>query len=102
MVVVMDGSRVPSGVASGVVEAAPRVLIEGVGRTFVASAGEVEALREVNMTIPDGQFCCQVGPSGCGKTTLLRIVAGLSNPSRGRVVVRHDDAARQARAVVFQ
>jgi NitT/TauT family transport system ATP-binding protein len=85
-----------------VLDAGWRVLIEGVGRSFLTSAGEVVALRAVNLAIPDGQFCCLVGPSGCGKTTLLRIVAGLANPSSGRVEVRHDDPARQARSVVFQ
>ncbi|MCU1374276.1 MAG: hypothetical protein JWO68_1562 [Actinomycetia bacterium] len=83
-------------------DAGPRVKIEGVGRSFLTSAGEVVALREVDLTIPDGQFCCLVGPSGCGKTTLLRIVAGIANPSAGRVEVRHDDPARMARSVVFQ
>jgi NitT/TauT family transport system ATP-binding protein len=87
---------------TSVVDAGCRVLIDGVGRSFLTSAGEVVALRAVNLTIPDGQFCCLVGPSGCGKTTLLRIVAGLASPSSGRVEVRHDDPARQARSIVFQ
>lgn len=81
----------------------PRVAIEGVGRRFQTAGGrEVVALEDVDLTIPDGEFCCLVGPSGCGKTTLLRIVAGLSRPSRGRVAIRHDDPSRQARSVVFQ
>jgi ABC-type nitrate/sulfonate/bicarbonate transport system ATPase subunit len=80
----------------------PRVRIDGVGRSFLTSTGEVVALRSVDLMVPDGQFCCLVGPSGCGKTTLLRIVAGLVSPSSGRVEVRHDDPDRQARSVVFQ
>jgi NitT/TauT family transport system ATP-binding protein len=98
MVLVTDRSvqRTPTG------EGGPRVKITDVGRSFLTPAGEVSALRDVNLTIPDGEFCCLVGPSGCGKTTLLRIVAGLERPSGGRVEVRHDDPARQARSVVFQ
>ncbi|MER5628024.1 ABC transporter ATP-binding protein [Streptosporangium sp. NPDC002544] len=80
----------------------PRVTIQGVGRTFPSATGDVVALQEVDLDIPDGQFCCLVGPSGCGKTTLLRILAGLANPSVGRAVVRHDDPTRLARSVVFQ
>lgn len=80
----------------------PRVRIEGVGRSFVARSTEVVALQEVDLDIEDGEFCCLVGPSGCGKTTLLRIIAGLVNPSSGQVLVRHDDPSRQAMSVVFQ
>lgn len=44
-----------------------------------------EALLDVNLEIEPGEFIVLVGPSGCGKTTLLRIVAGLENPSEGSV-----------------
>lgn len=47
----------------------------------------VEAVREVDLTINDGEFVSLVGPSGCGKSTLLRIVAGLDRPSSGTVFV---------------
>jgi NitT/TauT family transport system ATP-binding protein len=79
-----------------------RVVVEGVARSFLTKTGELFALREVDFSVPDGQFCSLVGPSGCGKTTLLRIIAGLTQPTSGRVTIRHDDPARQARSVVFQ
>jgi NitT/TauT family transport system ATP-binding protein len=82
--------------------AEPRVSVEGVSRTFLTRTAEVTALKDVNLTVPEGQFCCLVGPSGCGKTTLLRMMAGLTRPSAGRVSVRHDDPSRPARSVVFQ
>jgi len=40
------------------------------------------ALKNINLTIPSGEFVVILGPSGCGKTTLLRIIAGLKNPLR--------------------
>lgn len=52
-----------------------------VSKTF----GAVEALKSINLDIHDGELFAVLGPSGCGKTTLLRIIAGLEKPTRGRV-----------------
>ena len=46
--------------------------------------GSVVAVQNVNLHIPHGRFVCFLGPSGCGKTTLLRLIAGLEKPTRGR------------------
>jgi len=47
--------------------------------------GEIEALRDVSLTIEEHEFVCLVGPSGCGKTTLLKIIAGLLEASSGLI-----------------
>ena len=49
--------------------------------------GPVVAVRDVNLDLPHGQFVCFLGPSGCGKTTLLRLIAGLEQPSNGRILL---------------
>jgi NitT/TauT family transport system ATP-binding protein len=61
-------------------------------------------LEEIDLRIATREFVAVVGPSGCGKTTLLRIVAGLIPPSRGRVLVdgRQVSAPGRDRAMVFQ
>ena len=61
--------------------------IENVSKTFVSgdSGEEVIALKDINLTIETGKFVSFVGPSGCGKTTLLRIIEGFENPTRGTV-----------------
>ncbi len=51
----------------------------GISRRF----GDVEALREISLTVERGEFFSLLGPSGCGKTTLLRIIAGLDFPDAG-------------------
>ncbi|GBF08976.1 spermidine/putrescine ABC transporter, ATP binding protein [Aeropyrum pernix] len=50
-----------------------------------ASYGEVEALRGVSFSFPESSITAVLGPSGCGKTTMLKVIAGLLKPSRGRV-----------------
>jgi spermidine/putrescine transport system ATP-binding protein len=60
-------------------------------RALSKSFGEVLALQPTELDIEAGQFVTLLGPSGCGKTTLLRIVAGLEQPSGGRVLLDEID-----------
>jgi len=49
------------------------------------------AIEDLNLTIPAGSFFALLGPSGCGKTTTLRLVAGLEEPSAGRILIGGKD-----------
>lgn len=61
---------------------------KGAGRAFVSRDGQsMTALQSVALTVAPGEFVSILGPSGCGKTTLLRMAAGLLEPSWGEVVV---------------
>ena len=60
----------------------PIVALRGVGKTF---ANGVTALDCLDLAVRAGEFLTLLGPSGCGKSTALRIIAGLSEPSRGAV-----------------
>ncbi len=64
----------------------------------------VTALQNVDLTINEGDFVCLVGPSGCGKTTLLHLIAGFLQPSKGEVLLhgRRIDGPGSDRAVVMQ
>jgi putative spermidine/putrescine transport system ATP-binding protein len=53
--------------------------------------GDFYAVREVSLTIADGEFLVLLGPSGCGKTTTLRMVAGFIEPSAGHVRLAGQD-----------
>jgi putative spermidine/putrescine transport system ATP-binding protein len=55
----------------------------------------VVAVQNVNLDIPHGRFVCFLGPSGCGKTTLLRLIAGLERPTRGRIALEGKDITEQ-------
>jgi NitT/TauT family transport system ATP-binding protein len=63
------------------------VELRDVEMAYPAARGNppIEVLRKINLTVRDGEFVCLVGPSGCGKTTLLNIVAGFLEPTRGQV-----------------
>ena len=74
------------------------VSLRGVGKTF--GSGTL-ALDGLDLDVGAGEFLSLLGPSGCGKSTALRIVAGLSEPSRG-TVNWPDPAARAGIGFVFQ
>jgi putative spermidine/putrescine transport system ATP-binding protein len=61
--------------------------LRGVTKRF----GAMAAVDGVSLDIPAGAFVCLLGPSGCGKTTLLRLVAGLEEPSAGQILVGGKD-----------
>ncbi|WP_349358336.1 ABC transporter ATP-binding protein [Stappia sp.] len=61
----------------------PVVRLEGVSKVF---SNATVALKDLSLDIGRGQFVSLLGPSGCGKSTALRIVAGLSSPSAGRLI----------------
>ena len=71
-----------------------QVAVQGLSKAFDQTA----VLHDINLLVPEGQFCALLGPSGSGKTTLLRIIAGLEFADRGRVLFDQLDVAdRSAR-----
>ncbi|MDT3442333.1 ABC transporter ATP-binding protein [Pseudofrankia sp. BMG5.37] len=64
-----------------------RIRIEGLSKVF----GATRAVDDVSLDVADGDFLVLLGPSGCGKTTLLRMIAGLIQPSTGRILVEDRD-----------
>ncbi len=66
------------------------VELTGIAKRF----GTTEVLRDIDIAVRRGELICLLGPSGCGKTTLLRILAGLVQPDRGRVIIRGQDVTR--------
>jgi NitT/TauT family transport system ATP-binding protein len=63
------------------------IVLDGVGMTYRADSGPVEALRDIALTVDRGELVTLVGPSGCGKSTLLRIIAGLRPATAGSIAV---------------
>ncbi|MAZ18057.1 MAG: nitrate/sulfonate/bicarbonate ABC transporter ATP-binding protein [Ahrensia sp.] len=59
--------------------------IKGVTHAYKTPHGPLPVLENLDVTVPEGEFCAVVGPSGCGKSTLTRLVAGLMKPDKGEV-----------------
>ena len=85
------------------------VRFEALSKTYPGRRGgpPVPVIRELDLTIEDGEFLVLVGPSGCGKSTLLRLLAGLDSPSSGEIRIgeRPISQVRPAQrdvAMVFQ
>src|SRR3546814_554654 len=67
--------------------AASNLSIQGLAKRY----GNVVALAPTNLEVASGEFLTLLGPSGSGKTTLLSLIAGLSRPDEGRLIVNGKD-----------
>jgi NitT/TauT family transport system ATP-binding protein len=63
------------------------VTLEKVNKLYTTRHGTVKALEEINLSVSAGQFVALVGPSGCGKSTIVKLVAGLHEPTQGQVII---------------
>jgi len=71
---------------------AVKVHLDNVGMAFTTPSGMFRAVAPLNLSIESGRFVSLVGPSGCGKSTLFNIIAGLLQPTEGRVLIDGEDA----------
>ena len=65
--------------------------IQNLSKTFPVSGGTVEALKDISLTIPDGEIYGIIGMSGAGKSTLVRCINMLERPTRGKVIIDGKD-----------
>jgi NitT/TauT family transport system ATP-binding protein len=83
---------------------APKLVVDSVSKRFTSSRATVQALDNVSLDVAESEFVCLIGPSGCGKSTLLDIIAGLTQPDRGRVLAdgKLVEGPGRQRLVMFQ
>jgi NitT/TauT family transport system ATP-binding protein len=99
----MDPAAPPPAPPSGPAE--PICELTGVGHAFVLPSGQrLEVLRDISVAVHRGEVVALLGPSGCGKSTILRILAGLIQPTSGQVRCRGAPLTGLAPgvAIVFQ
>lgn len=80
------------------------VYLENVNMTFTTKKGTFEALKNINLSIKEGEFISIIGHSGCGKSTVLNLIAGLLQPTTGNLFCAGREIHKPGpeRAVVFQ
>ena len=64
-----------------------QISIRNLGKTYVTDDSETVAIQDFNLDVKRGELIAVVGPSGCGKTTLLRMIAGLMEPTSGQILI---------------
>ena len=62
--------------------------VKNICKTYQAPNGEIEALKNINFNVKEGEYISIIGPSGCGKSTLLSIIAGLESKTVGDIDIR--------------
>lgn len=61
--------------------------VKNINKTYQAENGEIEALKNINFDVKQGEYISIIGPSGCGKSTLLSIIAGLEPKTSGEIYI---------------
>lgn len=61
--------------------------VKNLGKEFHSLSGETNAIKDISLTVNEGEFIAIVGSSGCGKSTLLNIIAGLDQVSHGTIKI---------------
>lgn len=80
-----------------------QIRCRGISKTFNTRNGAIQALEDISLIAKEEEFLCVLGPSGCGKTTLLRIIAGLLEPTKGEVIYEGErSAGKPLTSMVFQ
>jgi NitT/TauT family transport system ATP-binding protein len=79
-----------------------KLRVQNLSKSFFLNRTETHALQDVTLDFFTNEFCVIVGPSGCGKTTLLRMLAGLEEPTSGEVIYGNCNPNKPTCNLVFQ
>lgn len=81
-----------------------KISVNNIGKVFSANGKELSALSELSFEINSGEFFGIVGPSGCGKTTILNLIGGIEEPTKGSISIdgRLIDGPGRDRGMLFQ
>ncbi|WP_232699692.1 ABC transporter ATP-binding protein [Brevibacillus daliensis] len=78
-----------------------KIELRHVTHLYVTSRNAFMAVKDISLTVKEGEFISLVGPSGCGKTTLLSLIAGLEKATRGNVLLDGEEVSGTSRKVGY-
>ena len=70
------------------------IQVSGLNKSLYGGGHRVDILNEINLVVPTGQFIAITGASGSGKTTLLSLIAGLDEPTQGKIIIDDQDITK--------
>ncbi len=79
----------------------PFLLVHNIDKSYQRPDGYLPVLDQISFQVQEREFLCLVGASGCGKTTLLKLIAGLEQPSAGMIRLAGKEVDRPSRRVGF-
>ena len=82
-------------------EMKPVLIAHDISKNFPNGSGDLVAVKEVSFSVLPQEFVCVVGPSGCGKTTLLKLLAGLLEPTQGEIIFEGERLTKPRRRIGF-
>jgi ABC-type nitrate/sulfonate/bicarbonate transport system ATPase subunit len=85
----------------GEATSSPKIELDGIGKDFFVNGNVLPVLRDVDLSVYEGEFVSLIGPSGCGKSTILNVVAGLEEPTEGEIRTDGQKAARRLGAIGY-
>jgi NitT/TauT family transport system ATP-binding protein len=99
-----SGTATDQGTQIVIDEQPPKVALQDITLEYRSNGLPLLALDRINLQVKAGEFLCIVGPSGCGKSTLLHLIAGLQQPTSGRVLIdgKQVHAPGPDRILIFQ
>ncbi len=77
------------------------VRVEHIDKSYHTAAGETHVVSDLSLSVYEGEFLSIIGPSGCGKTTVLSLIAGLIEPSGGRVLLKGTEVKGYSELVAY-
>mgnify|MGYP005848413847 CR=1 FL=1 len=78
----------------------PLIRLEHIEKSYLDGKKKVRVLEDIFFSVYDNDFICVVGPSGCGKSTLLKLIMGIEEPTKGKIIF--NETRRWRISMVFQ
>ncbi len=78
-----------------------KLKVENLSKEFSMNGESLQVLNAISFDVKEGEFLTIVGPSGCGKTTLIRLIAGLENPTSGKILLENVSISKPSKKIGY-